>query len=221
MVRALLEGRKTQTRRLLKPQPETFIVDGAECKVEAVHVQGDAVPRVATGLCLTSQKEPYAKGDRLYVREHWKARARMDDYAPRQLTMDPSRVAYLADGEPRGCPLGEWSWGRHRQGMHMPRWASRLTLTVTDVRIERLTAISEADAIAEGIEKYGYGSLWGWVDYLETNPNMTRCHGDPRKSFASLWESLHGPGSWDEDPLVVALTFRVERENIDRLGTGA
>lgn len=226
MVRALLAGRKTQTRRLLNPQPETFMVDGAECKVEAVHVQGDAVPRVATGMCLTSQKVPYAKGDRLYVRE---AHHRTDDCDDSHLVGYDFADDFMFETEYHDVPgvgrvglfahsLGGWGGrsSRNFPSIHMPRWASRLTLLVDDVRVERLQAISEADAIAEGIEQVstcGGGPMWkhypdgspagGWLGAAE--------------SFRTLWQSLHGADSWAANPFVVAVTFSVARGNIDRL----
>jgi hypothetical protein len=222
MVRALLDCRKTQTRRLLNPQPETFMVEGAECTVEAVHVQGDALPRVATGLCLTSQKVPYAKGDRLYVRE---AHHRTDD------SDDSHLVGYdFADDlgfetEYHDVPgvgrvglfahsLGGWGGrsSRNFPSIHMPRWASRLTLLVDDVRVERLQAISEADAQAEGVERLVQTDEHSW---------HTAEDGTYRAGFSNIWQMLHGAESWGANPWVVAVTFRVERGNIDRLGADA
>jgi hypothetical protein len=80
----------------------------------------------------------------------------------------------------------------------MPRWASRITLKVTDVKVERLQDISEADAIAEGVECFDQGcsveGLRGLYDY-------------PESAFAALWESINGEASWDANPWVVAYTF--------------
>lgn len=109
---------------------------------------------------------------------------------------------------------------------HMPRWASRLTLTVTAVKLEQLQDITEEDALAEGIEtdiwdmapvarRYGTeGWFVGWP--RETEPNIS-VEADEvcRRSFAALWNSLHGPGAWERNPEVVALTFRPELRNID------
>jgi len=208
MVRALLAGRKTQTRRLLNPQPDTFLVDGAECKVEAVHVQGDALPRVATGLCLTSQKVPYAKGDRLYVRETWNGQQyAVEDEGPAYTGTQP----YAADF--KGTPVLKW-----KPSIHMPRWASRLTLLVDDVRIERLQAISRADAIAEGLSLASsqIEEFWRWPKPYHENLWLS-----PPAAYRHLWNELHGPDAWDANPWVVALTFRVERGNIDQIGAAA
>lgn len=205
MVRALLDGRKTQTRRVLNPQPETFEVDGSECEVNAYHVHGEAVPRVAVGRCITLQKLRYAKGDRLYVRENFQLLS-FGDYLPTKA--QPADVRYAATEPCADLPADTrgYPW---RPCIHMPRWASRLTLTVEDVRVERLQAISEADAIAEGVEPVGDG----WRRYGGEGVGSVAW---PDYSFRSLWESLHGPESWDANPFVVALTFRVERGNIDK-----
>jgi hypothetical protein len=179
MVRALLAGTKTQTRRLA-----------------------------------TSPLRRVEAGDRLYVREHWRGRARMDAYAPREFTMDRSRIAYLADGKPVDCPLGEWKWGKHRQGMHMPRWASRLTLVVVDTVIEPLETISERDALAEGLERKD-----DWLPMYRGSDALPWRAEFPVDAYRDLWDSLHpGEGQrWQDNPDVVALTFRVERGNIDTL----
>lgn len=191
MVRALLAGTKTQTRRLA-----------------------------------TSPLRRVEVGDRLYVREHWRGRKRMDGYAPRKLTMDPSRICYIADGVTPACPLGEWEWGKHRQGMHMPRWASRLTLIVEEIAFGPLQNISEADAIAEGVERVTDPRGDGWKSY-ETCPDGTpHPHAvvpnrSPVTSYRELWDSLHAADGqrWEDDPDVVALTFRVDHRNIDRIST--
>ena len=81
----------------------------------------------------------------------------------------------------------------------MPRWASRLTLIVTDVRVQRLQDITVEDALAEGVQKTD--------EYLDM----------PRMAFRALWDSLHGPGAWNDNPWVCALTFDVHRRNIDQM----
>ena len=93
---------------------------------------------------------------------------------------------------------------RWRPSIHMPRSASRLTLTVTEVRVQRLQDISEEDARAEGIE----GEFLPWPQGYWTY----------RPYFAELWNSLHGPDAWDANPWVVALSFTVQHGNIDQIG---
>jgi hypothetical protein len=83
----------------------------------------------------------------------------------------------------------------------MPRWASRILLRVTAVRVERLQAISKKDAVAEGVERVGSD----WRDYGEESPPFV--NSDPRFSFRSLWGSLNGPGSWTANPWVWVITF--------------
>jgi hypothetical protein len=192
MVRALLDGRKSQTRRILKPQPETFQTDDGECEVKAYHIAGEALPRVATGRVITLQKLPFAPGDRLWVREAWRTSKVADELRPSQLTGGGySRIWYELDRD--NCD----QHGRYRHARFMPRWASRLTLTVTDVRVQRLQDISEADAIREG------------VTLIEES---CEC---PAQAYRDLWESINGAGSWNDNPWIVAVSFEVRKGNID------
>ncbi|NGP19155.1 hypothetical protein [Devosia aurantiaca] len=202
MVRALLAGTKTQTRRALNPQP--FLEDGSW------KVQWGKVLR-----CWQEGRNPQiipnwlriSVGDRLYVREHWFTWGIFDDLAPSKLT-GTEGVSYIADGHegPRA--------GRFRQGMHMPRWASRLTLKVTDVRVERLQDCSEADAIAEGVEQYS-------SSIKLSHPFNPDWKGIYREGYAELWNSINGAGAWEANPWVAAYTFTVVRENIDQIGKAA
>ena len=205
MVRALLDGRKSQTRRVLKPQPEqnsaglwvwpsnwrTGIKRFGTC------IQGDEEGLVRALMGDPWRRVGYAPGDRLYVREAF-SYDRLD--VDRDGTLPPW---YWADGNPSS---GDWS--RPKPSIFCPRWASRITLTVTEVRVQRLQEISREDAIAEGIE----GDTDGWFDYLLP---ATQCCARPQDSYATLWNSLHGPDAWDENPWVVALTFTVQHGNID------
>lgn len=217
MVRALLEGRKTQTRRVLKSprdgsgwyrHPETGAI---------INSMGGPLPTV-----------PYAPGDLLWVRENAAVR-----YTSWNKT-DGHRhsVDYAADFDDGGHYIAKTSCGAgirkgeapslfprrsHRRdgrlqwcpSIHMPRWASRLTLKVTDVRVQRLQDISEEDARAEGVEN----DSDGWRDY--TMPH-TQCCGSARDSFRTLWNSLNeerGFG-WEANPWVVAVSFNVIHANV-------
>ena len=204
MVRAMLEGRKTQTRRVLKPQPG--VVDSGGLPAALVALDGYAVPgRVQP------RRVPYAPGDRLWVRETWRPHYLGDGV----WNLD---VSYPADGERRTICDGEfgdkdWNWPKAADRgnvtpLHMPRWASRLTLTVTDVRVQRLQDISEADAVAEGCDAV--------LALTIKRPNGAH-PGNPRECYCDLWNSLHGPGAWDANPWVVAVTFTVQRGNIDQM----
>lgn len=143
----------------------------------------------------------YATGDRLWVREAvtwvsawgWRYRADNDDLTEKR-------------------EAGEVY--RFKPSIHMPRSASRLTLTVTDVRVQRLQEISEDDAQAEGVEGDGYG---GWLCYA-SQPKHETHWADPRESYRTLWNSLHGPGAWAANPWVAAYTFTVQHGNIDQIG---
>ena len=190
MVRALLDGRKTQTRRVLGKTRGRVNIFNAEIAWADSYVMdpGNAEWR--------ARYTPYAPGDRLYVRE-------AIDKAS-----DRDGVFYRADYEAQHGDATGLGW---RPSIHMPRWASRLTLTVTEVRVQRLQEISAGDSIAEGVE-------------CETCTAMgqSACHG--RGCFASidayrtLWNSLHGPDAWATNPWVVAVSFTVQRGNIDQIG---
>ena len=193
MVRAILDGRKTQTRRVMKPQP---FVSGYHNGGVSLDKVGDEYARfsaMAVGVSAIIEHVitvPYAVGDRLYVREAHKLIDRHCDYR--------------ADWPEENQRFFNW-----RPSIHMPRWASRLTLTVTDVRVQRLQDISEADAMAEGCDAV--------LALTIKRPNGAH-PGNPRECYCDLWNSLHGPGAWDANPWVVALTFTVQRGNIDQIG---
>jgi len=199
MVRALLESRKTMTRRVLWPQP----VEGAQ--FQGIDRDGKALFTV--GCIYGKQSLPYAPGDRLWVREAcatWGCGPEKPDvpYPVAYAADDPEWSAIKADAREAG------GW-KIRSPIHMPRWASRLTLTVTEVRVQRLQDISEADAKAEGIGAFEYAFA---VD--KRRPQGARF----TDAFADLWNSLHGPDAWDANQWVAALTFTVQRGNIDQIG---
>lgn len=186
MVRALLAGTKTQTRRALAP--DLFISSG-----------GAVVRMASAGPATTGIREahcPYwrAPGDRLWVRETWAVPHRYDHLGPSNIPPLGVPTHYAASEERGGL--------RWRPSIHMPRWVSRITLEVTGIRVERLQDISEADALAEGIVQTcgGYGL-----------PAGEHYHAaDPRQSYFSLWESINGPGSVEANPWVWAVSFRIE-----------
>ncbi|NUB05871.1 hypothetical protein FW320_06730 [Azospirillum sp. Vi22] len=153
---------------------------------------------------------PLAKvqpGDRLWVRENFQLLSWGDyevtRYQPCDVRYAATDTLAKADREIRGYP-----W---RPSIHMPRWASRITLIVEGVRFQRLQDISEFDARAEGAELCANG--W-WFD---RNPILAG--SDARGAFYCLWNSLHDkPGErWEDNPEIVALTFAVHRSNIDKL----
>jgi hypothetical protein len=195
MIRALMDGRKSQTRRLLKPNPSVAFIHCVDGRWIAEDEDADLLYQVPL---------MYAPGDRLWVREaalFWVNTA--DDSLSHV-------AAFKADGyelEP-----GE----RWRSSIHMPRWASRLTLTVTDVRVQRLQDITCAEVRAEGAINEGWDE---WREDVRCIAPSESVIEDERHVFARLWNSLHGPGAWDANPWCVALTFDVHRGNIDQMET--
>jgi len=219
MIRALLEGRKTQTRRLLKPQPHSPESVVSYCV--SANKWMSCEPSPLTGG--TRQMDPwrtlpYAVGDRLWVREAWCLDAQMDHRMPLQ----------VSPLEPRGYPANNWviepscmmiRAGRLRNARFMPRWASRITLTVTDVRVQQIRDMSDEDAIAEGIEMLRLDDEQGWKNY---EPHwLNRTWERPVVSFATLWNSIHGLGEFAKNPWVAAYTFTVQHGNIDQLEAAA
>lgn len=216
MVRALLDGRKTQTRRIIKPQPEPIPSDPGKhwwaCNnvQMMVGIEGELrdEPGMAGSFC------PYGgPGDRLWVRETFKieptpgcsfgdfmmGRKHSAIYKADDRRIDLSGEVVTGNGfvidvgsEASDYPMEKY--GAWRPSIHMPRWASRITLEITDVRLERLNEISPEDAKAEGVGNCGYAFPRG--NHIDI------------ESFARLWESINGPGSWDINPWVWALTFR-------------
>ncbi len=175
MVCAILEGRKTQTRRALNPQPA------------GGHQQGVIGPLNSIGnLLICKHGSP---GDRLWVRETfcWSGYA-----------SDPEEVLYRADEEYTLEDRGDLPW---KPSIFMPRWASRISLEITVVRVERLIDISATDAIAEGARRTADGGAW----HIENEQHRS---ADPRDTFASLWESINGAGSWEQNPWVWVIEFK-------------
>ena len=170
MVRALLAGTKTQTRRIIKPQHLAFFNQDAAAMLSDWN----------------ERPLPYGQtGDRLWVRETFGHFERNQHFKP------GCNVYYRADGN---ClELEPW-----RPSIHMPRWASRITLEITSVRVERLQDISEADAQAEGVTDDG--SLVTDLDGKD--------RGGTIAAYATLWEVINGVGSWDDNPWVWVVSFK-------------
>ena len=216
MIRALLEGRKTMTRRLLKPQPprwDHFGKDIMDWGLSGIYQdEMNSAPNkwwldVQTDVDDNTHSEidvKYAAGDRLWCREAWHAARSLNSVAPRDVPRDAD-IEYAATARSYS-EIG--LKGKLRPSMFMPRWASRLTLIVEAVKVERLHDISEVDAIAEGCIP----------DNANLNPNYI---GPARSIFEQLWNSINGTGAWDANPWVVAVSFRVVKANIDHIGDAA
>lgn len=232
MVRAILDGRKTQTRRIVKAKTSF----GDIATANAIHRDGSgngfiawwggAPPQEITAAMYPGDigfKCPYGiPGDLLWVRESWSTSECMDSLPPRDTKDHGLPFWYIADGRCRftGAADGGVSFltcGKLRPSIHMPRWASRISLEITGVRGERLQAMSCKDAISEGLNcvtkdgslyKYGIADR----DRLPGNDDYGWHWGewevDPRMAYKKLWESINGPGSWDANPWVWVVEFK-------------
>ena len=195
MVKALLAGTKTQTRRIVKQQD---CIHGPTASGGLFWIpegmQGDPEPNCPT--VLASSRCPYGQpGDRLWVKETWKADQIWDGHRPLDI---PEGEAVLYTADEHATRIVPFGWGRGRPSIFMRRWMSRITLELTSVRVERLNAISEEDAQAEGV-----------VGCARQNSYPRGCEGLPQRAeYAILWESINGSGSWAANPWVWVLSFR-------------
>ena len=207
MVRALRAGTKTQTRRIVKPQPAHschYEMNGAGNA--ALHLADAGGPNQYVPPTPRSKDHrlpcPYgAPGDRLWVRENGWQRPERSERDMRDGADTWPAYEYDADGIDHAHVelLKEWGWKR-RPSIHMPRWASRITLELTEVRVQRVQDISAEDVLAEGI-------VDRWSRGNETWP-AAQCD-EARDEYRMLWESINGLGSWAANLWVWALTFRV------------
>ncbi|KFJ12764.1 hypothetical protein DR66_4065 [Delftia acidovorans] len=204
MVRALLAGTKTQTRRAAKVESTLGIDSILAPRHAGSHAATYLLPDQAAEAAACC---PYGQpGDRLWVREAFRFPGSLGHlspsvcgdraldagyrtpWAPTQFEADGSRT-----GEWRGfdTPPEKTKPGKLRPGIHMPRWASRITLRITGVRVERLQDISEADALAEGV------------------PHSLNLPGGrfARENFEHLWWTINGDGSWESNPWVWVVEF--------------
>lgn len=202
MVRAILDGRKTQTRRPIKWKQTRFTEIGER-------EDGSKWPwsEDAEHACDFWHPCPFgAVGDRIWVRETWSSD--FANYYPND------RVWYAADNNRqldidmvdgvRGIYSPESDVHvpfRWHPSIHMPRWASRILLEITDVRVEQLNAISQEDAQAEGME------LTGWRPTY-SDPDSGGEVMTPYDNFAELWSSIYGEGSWKDNPWVWVIEFK-------------
>lgn len=201
MVRALLDGRKTQTRRAVKPSGWQFEPTSGSL---AYNWLDDMTP-----IWLFKPQDrsrfkwvpcPYGRtGDELWVRETFG-----------EFVRRPGVPVYRADD-----PLALGSSNSWRPSIHMPRKYSRITLRITDVRVEPLQAISETDAIAEGIEPVG--EAWRSYEIIhegphkgKPNPHSAVPNRAARTSYRELWEAINGPDSWTANPWVWVVSFEVK-----------
>lgn len=198
MIRALLENRKTQTRRIIKPQPRLcgegwWVGEGIKGIEPDYFADDDSVSEWYFHTLYADRGAPHGsvwadgRADRMWVRETWVEHMGVGGLS-----------GFCADGyEPTE------HWERKRPSIFMPRWASRITLEIKNVRVERLQDISHADALAEGVPDTGAGT-----------------YGFPVSSYAIanyrlLWESINGPGSWGANPWCWVYDFKRIQESSD------
>ncbi|HAV2044973.1 MULTISPECIES: hypothetical protein [Klebsiella/Raoultella group] len=231
MVRAILDGRKTQTRRIMKAQPsEDFTPMNMTLEPDykarwytpgIVDKDGYLQPANKEVFGVANENEGYscpfgAVGDRIWVREAYRFPASLDDVSPTGVGEMAVATGYRKPWAPTlyeftGTFSDGWKGfetppkvsgaGKLRPSIHMPRWASRILLEITDVRVERLNSISQEDAQAEGME------LTGWRPTY-SDPDSGGEVMTPYDNFAELWSSIYGDESWQATPWVWVIEFK-------------
>ncbi|OSY94979.1 hypothetical protein [Klebsiella michiganensis] len=239
MVRAILDGRKTQTRRIMAPQPADDIERGIFPNPEVIGWKSSRRHKHGS---TTAHFCHYGKpGDRIWVRETWGVVSHAFSDDGLMIDWVPDRPATAIHEMPFGngyysgyaiyAADGDFTWGDDdgyedgrscwKPSIHMPKAASRILLEITDVRVERLNAISEEDAQSEGV----HTEVWDqtvvarnyavrdeffqfWSDDMPHYVEMNQLY---RSSFRSLWSSIYGDESWKANPWVWVISFeRVE-----------
>lgn len=196
MVRAILSGQKTMTRRVIKEFPTTgyrwggWIIESSDRKETGA---ATVVPESNSQYCATGKIAklcPYGQpGDRLWVRETWHCCETMQEYV-KSGEISRDHIEYRAD-----LPMVTICDGGWTPSIYMPRWASRINLEITAIRVERLNDISEEEAKAEGCELH--------TEYMPMKVGFNY-----RQAFGGLWESINGPGSWNANPWVWVVEFK-------------
>jgi hypothetical protein len=181
MVQAILDGRKTMTRRVVKEPHQSWMNEDTNAEWWSV----------------ADNLSKYQKGDVLWVRETWQETTWLHS------SNDEYGYIYKAslNGKVWECNDEGWKW---RPSLFMPKSACRIFLEVVSVKVERLNEITERDTIAEGIEWLNRNEFSGWkvyTDYLATTSN-------PKVSFQSLWQSIKGADSWQANPFVWCISFK-------------
>ena len=218
LIPSMLDGRKTQAMFPMKPQPERWLADHLDSGFrQMVHfgegLWGAACTQGDVSACRGEDtiRCPYGKpGDRLYVRETWQAYdpgvgpvvlgARMRCYAHPAVEGE-SEIEYRAD-----YPERTITW---RPSIHMPKWAARIWLEITGVRVERAQDISEEDAIAEGVQ-YVVDKFARCDDGTMDSCEQMALSLDPRRTFSLLWDTLNAKRgySWESNPFVWVIEFK-------------
>lgn len=215
MVKAILDGRKTQTRRVIKPQPTEYAFEADAAPGFARFGYDYIVGNPSDGIVdQTYQilKCPYGQpGDQLWVRENWQCfKAGTDQPIPHNPQPALCVTGYQATDAARAKEYNSPEWkGPWKPSIHMPRWVSRIQLEITNVRIERVQEISDRgaqnDCTAEGVFLLGLGHDWEERGFSSSE----KC------AFHDLWSKINGPESWDSNPWVWVIEFkRLEASNV-------
>ena len=206
MIRAILDGRKTQTRRVIKPQPSgnnVTLKSGVTGYWIGWDNEGDEAWNASC---------PYGKsGDRLWVREEWRTENVYNAASPKVIS-ETAILQFRADmgmkwiGDRKPAPD---EWGKWRRSIHMPRWASRITLDVKDIRVEQVQDIGEENAVAEGIpfdSQYFRAVIHPVKGTLKHWPTANM-------AFGKLWDSINAEKGfgWDQNPYVWVIEFEKVR----------
>lgn len=231
MVRAILDGRKTQTRRIVKGVPGSHNFHGWVMSSTCAKDEGKACWAVGKSPLLNQPIRMHCPfgdvGDRIWARETFQGPLIPEDELSEFLGANPDKFEspayceYAADGGPRPEYVDADDNTRHgwRPAIHMPRWASRITLEITGVRVERLNDISHEDAGREGINTEVWDQTVVARNYAaedeffqfwsESMPNYVEMNELFRASFHSLWQSIYGEESWQANPWVWVIDFRL------------
>lgn len=221
MVKAIIDGRKTVTRRLVTPQPQDsgegyhlWPSKKLETMVRVSDIEHMPAYQEAYHLDIIKESCPVANiGDLIYVRETiyglFSIQPESDTYEfYKRLTRD---IKYVADGGDLPKTTRHCKAWKTVPSIHMPRWASRITLRVTDIRIERVQDITETQAKNEGVSRNVWFKPHGSIedDWLNDGDLKSKY----KTSFANIWESIHK--NWDENPYVWVIEFDVVMMNVD------
>ena len=231
MVRAIMEGRKTMTRRIVKPIIANCLEDGWGGE-QQIYWTRDDEPIEATRLC------PYgASDDRLWIKEAWRTYENFNEFSPKEIEKMAKNIGYENAWAPIQYEADQTriNWldrqygpGRYRHAQFMPKWASRILLEITNVKVERLQDITEEDAASEGVaplfsqkqihephyrmeldldpmpfKNYTWHGMGGSDEFSGYSSCATA-----KESFQSLWYSIHGPDSWEQNPWVWVIEFK-------------
>jgi hypothetical protein len=220
MIPPILSDLKTQTRRIVKGNA-LGIIEFLDAGEEAISPGiGQAWHEGNLKIWCAEYPEeghiaikcPYGKpGDRLWVREtFWHAGYTAMDQSGEFESRYIRHVKYCAEEPVKPTIEGFRHFYAKRPSIHMPRWASRITLEITNVRVERLQNISEEDAKAEGVHKTDHPNLqnWPWLGALHKVKGVPTFHATPKIAFKSIWNSINGANSWEANPWVWVLEFK-------------